>query len=103
MALLACGQRGQRHWPWRGDGWHAEAFPIVAGRSERLASGKGYLLTLFRLLSYHPDGYIPQNPNGKVDKPALPFPDTAELSLVASRRSSRNSLMLDSNLGETYP
>lgn len=26
---------------------------------------------------------LPLNPNGKVDKPALPFPDTAQLSLVA--------------------
>jgi L-aminoadipate-semialdehyde dehydrogenase len=31
---------------------------------------------------------MPLNPNGKVDKPALPFPDTAELSAAAVRRKS---------------
>ncbi|KKK23028.1 hypothetical protein AOCH_005357 [Aspergillus ochraceoroseus] len=31
---------------------------------------------------------MPLNPNGKVDKPALPFPDTAELSAAAPRRKS---------------
>lgn len=31
---------------------------------------------------------MPLNPNGKIDKPALPFPDTAELSAAAPRRSS---------------
>ncbi|KAJ5972274.1 Male sterility NAD-binding [Penicillium vulpinum] len=31
---------------------------------------------------------MPLNPNGKVDKPALPFPDTAELSAAAPRRRS---------------
>lgn len=31
---------------------------------------------------------MPLNPNGKIDKPALPFPDTAELSAVAPRRKS---------------
>ncbi|GAD94481.1 alpha-aminoadipate reductase large subunit, putative [Paecilomyces variotii No. 5] len=31
---------------------------------------------------------MPLNPNGKIDKPALPFPDTAELSAAAPRRKS---------------
>ncbi|KAI1992100.1 large subunit of alpha-aminoadipate reductase [Ophidiomyces ophidiicola] len=31
---------------------------------------------------------MPLNPNGKVDKPALPFPDTSELSAAAPRRRS---------------
>lgn len=31
---------------------------------------------------------MPLNPNGKVDKPALPFPDIAELSAAAPRRPS---------------
>ncbi|KAI9040973.1 L-aminoadipate-semialdehyde dehydrogenase [Aspergillus affinis] len=31
---------------------------------------------------------MPLNPNGKIDKPALPFPDTAELSAAAPRRRS---------------
>jgi L-2-aminoadipate reductase len=34
---------------------------------------------------------MPLNPNGKVDKPALPFPDTAQLA-AASRRARRESL-----------
>lgn len=29
---------------------------------------------------------MPLNPNGKIDKPALPFPDTAEVAAVESRR-----------------
>jgi L-2-aminoadipate reductase len=31
---------------------------------------------------------LPLNPNGKIDKPALPFPDTAQLSAAAPRRPS---------------
>ncbi|KAI9839556.1 MAG: large subunit of alpha-aminoadipate reductase [Sarea resinae] len=31
---------------------------------------------------------MPLNPNGKIDKPALPFPDTSELSAAAPRRPS---------------
>lgn len=31
---------------------------------------------------------MPLNPNGKIDKPALPFPDTEELSAAAPRRKS---------------
>lgn len=31
---------------------------------------------------------MPLNPNGKIDKPALPFPDTEELSAAAPRRGS---------------
>ncbi|OGM42690.1 L-aminoadipate-semialdehyde dehydrogenase large subunit [Aspergillus bombycis] len=31
---------------------------------------------------------MPLNPNGKIDKPALPFPDTAELSAAAPQRKS---------------
>lgn len=40
---------------------------------------------------------MPLNPNGKIDKPALPFPDTAELSAAAPRR--RSSVMQE--LSET--
>ena len=29
---------------------------------------------------------MPLNPNGKIDKPALPFPDTAEVATIESRR-----------------
>ncbi|ANB15391.1 L-aminoadipate-semialdehyde dehydrogenase [Sugiyamaella lignohabitans] len=32
---------------------------------------------------------LPLNPNGKVDKPALPFPDTAQLAAVAKRTEKR--------------
>lgn len=38
-----------------------------------------------------PLGRLPLNPNGKIDKPALPFPDTAQLSAVA-RRKRRNTI-----------
>jgi len=34
---------------------------------------------------------MPLNPNGKVDKPALPFPDTAQLA-AASRQSKKEAL-----------
>lgn len=37
---------------------------------------------------YIPLKRMPLNPNGKIDKPALPFPDTAELSAAAPRRRS---------------
>ncbi|KAL4932255.1 L-aminoadipate-semialdehyde dehydrogenase [Aspergillus undulatus] len=40
---------------------------------------------------------MPLNPNGKIDKPALPFPDTAELSAAAPQR--RPSAL--KNLSET--
>ncbi|KAL4960453.1 L-aminoadipate-semialdehyde dehydrogenase [Aspergillus stella-maris] len=40
---------------------------------------------------------MPLNPNGKIDKPALPFPDTAELSAAAPQR--RASAL--KNLSET--
>ncbi|KAJ5089609.1 hypothetical protein N7532_008293 [Penicillium argentinense] len=47
-----------------------------------------------KLASYAVPGVLiplmrfPLNPNGKIDKPALPFPDTAELSAAAPRRRS---------------
>ncbi|KAK5449593.1 large subunit of alpha-aminoadipate reductase [Exophiala xenobiotica] len=31
---------------------------------------------------------MPLNPNGKIDKPALPFPDASDLALMSRRRSS---------------
>lgn len=34
---------------------------------------------------------MPLNPNGKIDKPALPFPDVAELAAAAPRRTSTTS------------
>ena len=34
---------------------------------------------------------MPLNPNGKIDKPALPFPDSAELSAASLRRMSASS------------
>ncbi|KAK9469825.1 hypothetical protein V1512DRAFT_257104 [Lipomyces arxii] len=33
---------------------------------------------------------MPLNPNGKVDKPALPFPDTAQLAAVSRRTNATN-------------
>ena len=33
---------------------------------------------------------LPLNPNGKIDKPALPFPDTAQLAAAARRRPRRH-------------
>ncbi|KAI9804605.1 MAG: putative NRPS-like protein biosynthetic cluster [Piccolia ochrophora] len=36
---------------------------------------------------------MPLNPNGKVDKPALPFPDSAQLAAALPRRSSDASLV----------
>lgn len=40
---------------------------------------------------------LPLNPNGKVDKPALPFPDISELAAAAPRRPSQSA----STLSET--
>lgn len=40
---------------------------------------------------------LPLNPNGKVDKPALPFPDISELAASAPRRTSQSA----STLSET--
>ena len=37
---------------------------------------------------------MPLNPNGKIDKPALPFPDVAELAAAAPRKSSTTSSAL---------
>ncbi|KAL9609620.1 MAG: hypothetical protein Q9167_005621 [Letrouitia subvulpina] len=42
---------------------------------------------------------MPLNPNGKIDKPALPFPDAAELSEAAMRRSSSSTN--DASLSKT--
>jgi L-aminoadipate-semialdehyde dehydrogenase len=42
---------------------------------------------------------MPLNPNGKVDKPALPFPDTAQLA--AASRQSRKETTADSSLSPT--
>jgi L-aminoadipate-semialdehyde dehydrogenase len=67
--------------------------PVVKGlrRYRKLiAEIKGYLKK--RLPSYAvptvvvPLIKLPLNPNGKVDKPALPFPDTAQLAAAARRR-----------------
>ena len=38
---------------------------------------------------------MPLNPNGKIDKPALPFPDAAELSAATLRRSSSSTSHVD--------
>ncbi|KAK9458860.1 uncharacterized protein V1516DRAFT_642958 [Lipomyces oligophaga] len=38
-----------------------------------------------------PMARMPLNPNGKVDKPALPFPDTAQLAAVAKRTKAGSS------------
>ena len=38
---------------------------------------------------------MPLNPNGKIDKPALPFPDAAELSAASLRRSSSSTSHMD--------
>ncbi|KAF8420109.1 hypothetical protein EV426DRAFT_719603 [Tirmania nivea] len=35
---------------------------------------------------------LPLNPNGKVDKPALPFPDTAQLAAAARRRRHKKGV-----------
>ena len=35
---------------------------------------------------------MPLNPNGKVDKPALPFPDTAQLAQASARRNQANGV-----------
>ena len=34
---------------------------------------------------------MPLNPNGKIDKPALPFPDVSELSAAASKKALKSS------------
>lgn len=69
-----------------------EADPIVKGlvKYRRLIRDiRDYLRT--KLPSYAvpavivPLGRMPLNPNGKVDKPALPFPDTVQLAAVAKR------------------
>ena len=70
----------------------AQGDEIVRGlrRYRRLISEiKGYLKK--RLPAYAvptvvvPLAKLPLNPNGKVDKPALPFPDTAQLAAAATR------------------
>ncbi|MCJ1397376.1 large subunit of alpha-aminoadipate reductase [Xylographa trunciseda] len=38
---------------------------------------------------------MPLNPNGKIDKPALPFPDAADLSAASLRRSSSSTSHVD--------
>jgi L-2-aminoadipate reductase len=43
---------------------------------------------------------MPLNPNGKVDKPALPFPDTAQLA-AASRQSRKDNAGETTNLSPT--
>lgn len=43
---------------------------------------------------------MPLNPNGKIDKPALPFPDTAQLA-AAFRRSRRDSLTNGASLTQS--
>ena len=43
---------------------------------------------------------MPLNPNGKVDKPALPFPDTAQLA-AASRQSRKDSIANGTILSST--
>jgi L-2-aminoadipate reductase len=43
---------------------------------------------------------MPLNPNGKVDKPALPFPDTAQLA-AASRQSRKDSFVNGAALSRT--
>ncbi|CAH6718335.1 L-2-aminoadipate reductase [[Candida] jaroonii] len=72
--------------------------PIVTGLvqyRELIKDIKGYLKT--RLASYAiptlivPLVKLPLNPNGKVDKPKLPFPDTAQLAAVATISRSNNS------------
>ena len=44
---------------------------------------------------------MPLNPNGKIDKPALPFPDAAELSAASLRRSSSSISHVDRSETET--
>lgn len=75
-----------------------EGDEIVKGlrRHRRLiAEIKGYLKK--RLPSYAvptvvvPLTRLPLNPNGKVDKPALPFPDTAQLAAAARRKKAPHS------------
>ncbi|MCJ1434693.1 large subunit of alpha-aminoadipate reductase [Xylographa pallens] len=44
---------------------------------------------------------MPLNPNGKIDKPALPFPDAAELSAASLRRSSSSTSHVDRSETET--
>ncbi|KAI9804752.1 MAG: putative NRPS-like protein biosynthetic cluster [Sarcosagium campestre] len=41
-----------------------------------------------------PLGKMPLNPNGKIDKPALPFPDSAQLAAAAPRRASFSKVFL---------
>jgi len=38
---------------------------------------------------------MPLNPNGKVDKPALPFPDTTQLSAASNQNRQKGSSTLD--------
>lgn len=73
--------------------------PIVTGLvaySELIKDIKGHLRK--RLASYAiptiivPLVKLPLNPNGKVDKPKLPFPDTAQLTAVAHLSSSKNGI-----------
>lgn len=41
---------------------------------------------------------MPLNPNGKIDKPALPFPDTAEAASVPTQTSSEKAKLTSTEL-----
>lgn len=57
----------------------------VSPQKDRNGSGLTFGLVFVPLMR------MPLNPNGKVDKPALPFPDTAQLA-AASRQSRKDDL-----------
>ncbi|CAN6632471.1 L-2-aminoadipate reductase [Trichomonascus vanleenenianus] len=44
---------------------------------------------------------LPLNPNGKVDKPALPFPDTAQLAAVAAKTAKKGGKEEQAQFTET--
>jgi len=45
---------------------------------------------------------MPLNPNGKIDKPALPFPDTAQLHAVEKERPADNLTPTEQTLSEIW-
>lgn len=76
--------------------------PIITGLvaySELIKDIKGYLKK--KLASYAiptiivPLVKIPLNPNGKFDKPKLPFPDTAQLTAVSKLSAANKNLSLE--------
>ncbi|KAH8670776.1 aminoadipate reductase [Xylariales sp. PMI_506] len=70
-----------------------ESMAVMLRRFKSLSEGcKKFLATKVPKYAvpsvFIPLARMPLNPNGKIDKPALPFPDAGDLALLAKRRAS---------------